>query len=1583
MGSVPWSERVVEVIADLGPGGYRYGSGCVVAGKTVLTAAHVIADAVAVTVRDASKRSYPTEVNAEFVGDADGPGPDLALLQVNELPGNGYPPLGLGRAVRDSQVPTVIERCHAFGYPGFAESSTSTPGRDSVQALGIIAPLSKFTRGLLSMVVSMEPAALNSELARSGESPWSGMSGGPVVAEERLLGVVIEHALAEGTSAITVVPLTALEANPARPLWGPGVPHPAAWWRRLAVGGPADLHPVPTPPPTPQTAERRRSAYLAQVERIVPAELLGRAKELDELEEFCTTPDRGSYLWLRAPAWAGKSALMSWFVLHPPPGVQVVSFFVTARFSSQDDHVAFADAILEQTLALRGQPVPPLLTESTRDAHMLTELNEMAAMCLARAERLVLVVDGLDEDRGGNGHSIAALLPARPIAGMRVIVTGRPNPPLPPDVREDHPLHDPATVRTLAQSPRAALTRASTQMELKRLLTDRSGDRDLLGLVTAAGGGLTTRDLAELTDRQVWQVEDRLRATAGRTFVTRASTWRNHETYVLGHEELQKEAISLLGDEELGVYRRRLHDWSDVYARRGWPEDTPDFLLQGYFRLVQATGPLERLVGLVTDAARQTCMLARSGAESAAATELTMALDAILSREPTDLAAMAVVAVHRDVMVRRNRNISADLPALWAKLGAFTRAEALAQSINDPGQRAAAFQSIAAVVSPPVSADAPPPPPPPPSSPSPTSVLVRRTLDPDDFVKVDVEALLSAARSVGGPDAAALIDAAETTAYTASDPDLRAHLWNNIAWARGSAITNRDASVRPGSLLVGNYHRFSELDEVVGRAVAMGDLNRAAQIAYIIHGADPSSWLLLTIVEHAARAGEVRRAEQLAESFPEGYARTNALNQLVDVAIENGIPAEVEHIARTLSIIEYTSTALIRVARGIWNRGNPERAWELLAEALDVIGPPSTQHETKTFLEALRVMVEMHHVDEAVTVATEWTSGNTQLLALLTLAEVAREQDHPQARTLATRLLKHAASAPQDQLATLDVFEARRWALDEAADLLARLGEVRQARAAALTLTDPQRQTRVLVRIAKAAIEAGDPGAAEATRDLIVDPSARDGLLPSLIRAHLRTGNHAAATAAAQSARDADIPTWILTEVVRQALDEDALDAAAALVQVVREHDAQVALWIDVAQAAIASGDLVRAQAFLETAEVAARYAPDPAWRAEALTAAAWALLPGADIGRIGVLMVAAEAATRQIRDATPRAAMLVNLAAVVAAAGDPERADRFFEEATHASSIPCAWAEQLANRAQATADRGHHHTARAQVSAVGNLARWITEPNNRVRAVQARLTAAIHIGDLSQAEETANVIEHPDQQALALIDVARALAADGQTEHAITVAGTIATADRRADALSEIARLAAARGELDLAERAASAITVRGGQAPAVLSVVWEAARMGDLARAERMVASIADQNWRHLGLYAIEAQRTAPTAVRNQHGNPLTAHPRAETAEVSTDAKRQAQDLLDRVDAVPDHPSAPKLLAEAMRAGPVTPALASLSRVQLVGRARRRRYAAGTPSMTVPDGRVVGKSIPATEQPAEHHTSCVGVTDPWARLA
>ncbi|MCW2929248.1 MAG: hypothetical protein JWM19_210 [Actinomycetia bacterium] len=72
--------------------------------------------------------------------------------------------------------------------------------------------------------------------------------------------------------------------------------------------------------------------------RIATPALRDRDEELAELARFCLAPDAGPYAWWRAGPWAGKSALLSTFVLRPPAElaerVKIVSFFITARLAA-------------------------------------------------------------------------------------------------------------------------------------------------------------------------------------------------------------------------------------------------------------------------------------------------------------------------------------------------------------------------------------------------------------------------------------------------------------------------------------------------------------------------------------------------------------------------------------------------------------------------------------------------------------------------------------------------------------------------------------------------------------------------------------------------------------------------------------------------------------------------------------------------------------------------------------------------------------------------------------------------------------------------------------------------------------------------------------------------------------------------------------------------------------------------------------------------------------------------------------------------------------------------------------------------
>jgi hypothetical protein len=220
-----------------------------------------------------------------------------------------------------------------------------------------------------------------------------------------------------------------------------------------------------------------RSAYLEQVGRIAPAVLRDREQELQQLAEFCTAGEQSSYAWWQGEAETGKSALMSWFVLHPPPGVRMVSFFVTARHAEQSDRAALIDVMLEQLAELLGESMPAHLTAATRDAHLLGMLKRAAYACEGQGQRLVLVVDGLDRDvevpSVTGSYSLAALLPAEPAAGMRIIVTGRPG-KIPADVPLGHPLRATRVVRSLARPAFVV-----QQAQLEELHASEAADRRL------------------------------------------------------------------------------------------------------------------------------------------------------------------------------------------------------------------------------------------------------------------------------------------------------------------------------------------------------------------------------------------------------------------------------------------------------------------------------------------------------------------------------------------------------------------------------------------------------------------------------------------------------------------------------------------------------------------------------------------------------------------------------------------------------------------------------------------------------------------------------------------------------------------------------------------------------------------------------------------------------------------------------------------------------------------------------------------------------------------------------------------------
>ena len=614
----PW--RVTQIVVDRGPGrdGSR-GSGYLVAPGRVLTSAHVVAGATTVRVRLDVGQHTEIDTQAEtWWTDRSGPdGTDLAVVSIPEdaTAGRQCEPARFGR-IGDCAAVLKVE---AFGFPLFKlRARPADPGqqaifRDFEQLTGHSPVAANRRQGTVAVYLDDPPP--DRPAVGEEESPWEGMSGSTVWAGGRIIAVIAEHHPREGTGRLTARRIDHAYDQPSA----------SGLTELVELLG---LPPVAAGLPDVVPAKRGqlvRLAYLAQVADIAPDELIGRQSELTDWAEFCAGSD--PYAWWQAGPWAGKSALASWFVTHPPAGVDVVSFFITGRLAGQADSDAFLNAMIEQLHALNPVGEEALVISGARAGAWLSRLASSAAHAEEQQRRLLVVVDGLDEDDAGSSPargqpSIASMLPRRPSPGVRIIVTSRPDPGLPDDVPSDHPLRT-CTPRRLTASPIAEDLAWRAQQELRDLLSGEQTAIDVVGAIAASGGGLTRSDLAALTGAKPLTLDPILRGVSGRSLETRtpadprdAGGDSPPRVYLFAHETLRITAEERLGD-ELTRYRLQIHDWIGSYARDGWPENTPTYAIQGYFSLLTSTGDVTRLSALARDHRRHAFLWRATGSDLA------------------------------------------------------------------------------------------------------------------------------------------------------------------------------------------------------------------------------------------------------------------------------------------------------------------------------------------------------------------------------------------------------------------------------------------------------------------------------------------------------------------------------------------------------------------------------------------------------------------------------------------------------------------------------------------------------------------------------------------------------------------------------------------------------------------------------------------------------------------------------------------------------------------------------------------------------------------------------------------------------
>lgn len=678
--------KVAEIMVRPGDGApVRRGSGYLVTSHAVLTAAHVVVgNSVSVTVRfDADQPGERVSIGQVAWMDSS---TDVAVIILSDrAPSDGTPSPGFG------MLPdyAAVLRCSAVGFPRFKlkerdnglqsekeEAATARSYRDSHQAEGTIAVLSNRREHTLEMTVT--PPAY---VPDGADSPWAGMSGAAVWCAGRIVGVVSKHRATDGPGRLTVARLDRCLATPRQAELASllGLPN-----------GISSLEGV-TPPPLARVAE----GYRASARDIAPEILVGREAEIARLVRFCASDEL--YCWIEGEAWAGKTALASWFVLHPPDGVDVVSFFVTATLASQQDSEAFSWAMIEQLAAIAGEDVPTgaVAGPGVQDRMRRRLIDAAADASQRRGRRLLIVVDGLDEDQGVRPHaglaSIASQLPRVPRPGLGVLITSRPHPPLPDDVADTHPLYA-CTRQLLEPSPHALGIRRRARRELLHHLHSGAEHAEIIGFITAAEGGLTLAELAELTGRARYELEPMIDGALGRSLRAHSIVGTDDRIYAFGHDALRALAEEQLTGAALAQYVSAVHQWGERYQLAGWPAYTPRYLLVPYGRLLASHGDIGRLAIYATDSRRADLLLTRTYSNAAAISEIAATQEIARNQPEPDLGLLVTLALRLDALIDRSNAVPVSLPAVWAALGDLSRAEALAT--GRPGHRYLALSEI-------------------------------------------------------------------------------------------------------------------------------------------------------------------------------------------------------------------------------------------------------------------------------------------------------------------------------------------------------------------------------------------------------------------------------------------------------------------------------------------------------------------------------------------------------------------------------------------------------------------------------------------------------------------------------------------------------------------------------------------------------------------------------------------------------------------------------------------------------------------------------------------------------------------------